>query len=234
MQGSATTEETQMLLALAVLLIQPSALPVKLPTNAKLQQAAGQSMTQSTPAPVTPTNSVQKTAPAPASAPASDPVFPAMSQQDAQGSEASFAPGQFELTRLNATKDESSSRSVTAPASYAPRPYTPTREAGRMHGTPRKWLILSGIAHGAATFDAYSTRRVISNGTGVELNPMLRPFANSNALYGAVQVAPAIFDFVGLRMMHSQHAWMRRLWWVPQSASAAASMFGGVHNSMMH
>ena len=233
-----------MLLALAVLMIQPSALPANLPANVKLQQSAGQSTAQSSQ-----TNSdkaAQKMAPAPTSAPSSDPAFQTVapanpvqtnSSGNAQGSEASFAPGQIELTRLNAAApngDESSSRSVTAPASYRPAPYTPTREAGRMRGLSRKWLILSGISHGAATFDAYSTRRVISSGTGVELNPMLRPFANSNALYGAVQVAPVIFDFVGLRMMHSQHAWMRKLWWLPQSASAAASMFGGVHNSMMH
>jgi hypothetical protein len=222
-----------MLLALAVLLIQPSVLPNNLTANVKLQQSAPQS-TQATG-----DNTAQKTAPAPTSVPASEPVFPTMTpgktQQYAEGSEVSYAPGQIDLTPMNATTDESSSRAVSGtPAGFKSARYTPTREAGRMHGMPRNWLILSGIAHGAATFDAYSTRRVISNGMGVELNPMLRPFANSNLLYGAVQVTPVIFDFVGLRMMHSQHAWMRRLWWVPQSASAAASMFGGVHNSMMH
>jgi hypothetical protein len=34
--------------------------------------------------------------------------------------------------------------------------------------------------------------------------------------------------------MRSSHPWMRKMWWVPQSVSTAASLFGGVHNSMIH
>ncbi len=51
------------------------------------------------------------------------------------------------------------------------------------------WLALSIAQSGAATFDAWSTRRVVSNG-GQELNPMLRPFAGNDSIYAAVQVTP--------------------------------------------
>jgi hypothetical protein len=37
-------------------------------------------------------------------------------------------------------------------------------------------------------------------------------------------------DFIGKRMMLSQHKWMRSMWWVPQSAGTGMSVFAGVHN----
>jgi hypothetical protein len=94
----------------------------------------------------------------------------------------------------------------------------------------RLWIGLSVAQHGAATFDAWSTRRVISSGAGQELNPMLRPFAGNASLYLAVQVAPAVLDYVGHRMMYSQHAWARRTWWMPQALGTAMSVVSGVHN----
>jgi hypothetical protein len=102
--------------------------------------------------------------------------------------------------------------------------------AGDDRNARRLWIGLSIAQHGAATFDAWSTRRVISSGAGQELNPMLRPFAGNASLYVAVQVAPAILDYVGHRMMYSQHAWARRTWWVPQALGTAMSVVSGVHN----
>jgi len=84
--------------------------------------------------------------------------------------------------------------------------------------------------HGAAAFDAYSTRLALSGGYGTESNPFLRPFANSNALYAVTQVSPAVMDFLGKRMMVSEHRWVRRLWWVPQAAGSGFSIGAGVHN----
>ncbi len=150
----------------------------------------------------------------------------------------SFMPGQLEPVETGESSSRadgsSTAAAASAPASFKPAPYSRVSETGRVHGFPKNWMILGAVEHGAATFDAWSTRRVIENGTGYEMNPLLKPFANSNALYGAVQVAPLVFDYVGLRMLHSEHPWMRKFWWVPQSASAAASIFGGVHNTMMH
>ena len=97
----------------------------------------------------------------------------------------------------------------------------------------RLWYTLSITGSGAAAFDAWSTRRAISGGYGVEGNPMLRPFSHSNAMYAATQVSPLVMDFIGKRMMTSQHQWMRKLWWVPQSAGTSMSLYAGVHNTRL-
>ncbi len=91
------------------------------------------------------------------------------------------------------------------------------------------WLALSMVEHGAATFDAWTTRRAIEQGH-VEMNPMLKPFAGNASIYAVIQVAPLLFDYVGRKMEYSDKSWMRRTWWLPQSLSAAASFFAGAHN----
>lgn len=93
----------------------------------------------------------------------------------------------------------------------------------------RSWLLLSMVQHGAATFDAYSTRQAIAKG-GVERDPLMRPFAHSPAIYAAVQVGPGILDFVSRRMQRSQSNWIRRVWWLPQSMATAGFVFSGAHN----
>jgi hypothetical protein len=97
----------------------------------------------------------------------------------------------------------------------------------------RKQLMWKGLviaSSGAATFDAWSTRHAITTYGAVELNPLLKPFAGNASLYVAVQVAPALLDFAGKKMMYNRHGWVRRVWWVPQSASFVTSMFCGAHN----
>jgi hypothetical protein len=94
----------------------------------------------------------------------------------------------------------------------------------------REWLALSTAQHGAATFDAWSTRRVISSGQGQELNPLLRPFAGNGSLYAVMQVGPVALDYLGKRMMTSRHEWVRRTWWVPQVVSTVVSLASGAHN----
>jgi hypothetical protein len=95
------------------------------------------------------------------------------------------------------------------------------------------WYGLVAAGHSAAGFDAYTTRRAISGGYGVESNPIMRPFAQSNAIYFATQVTPAVMDYVGHRMMTSNHSWMRRMWWVPQLAGTSLSLGAGIHNYKM-
>ena len=111
---------------------------------------------------------------------------------------------------------------------------TPVKPAGRgSYETARQrkiWYGLMAAGHSAAVFDAYTTRQAISGGYGTESDPLLRPFANSNAMYFATQVSPAIMDFLGHRMMTSNHTWMRRMWWVPQVAGTGMSLTAGVHN----
>jgi hypothetical protein len=122
----------------------------------------------------------------------------------------------------------------------APAPGVPMRglkpALSRLVETPTQrklWYALSISGSGAAAFDAWSTRRAISSGYGVEGNPLLRPFSHSNAMYAATQVSPLVMDYIGKRMMTSRHQWMRNLWWLPQSAGTSMSLFAGVHNTRL-
>lgn len=96
------------------------------------------------------------------------------------------------------------------------------------------WRSLLVASSGAATFDAWSTRRAITNYGAQELNPLLKPFAGNSSLYAAIQVAPLLMDYAGRKMMYSRHTWVRRLWWVPQSASFVSSLACGAHNVAYH
>ena len=89
--------------------------------------------------------------------------------------------------------------------------------------------MLSVLEHGAASFDAYSTRQAISRGA-VEGDPLMRPFAHSPAIYAALQVGPVLLDVLARHMQRSQYNCERRTWWVPQTASTGMSIFAGVHN----
>jgi hypothetical protein len=110
------------------------------------------------------------------------------------------------------------------------QPAEPVRAASVEKLPSRKsWLILSLVQHGAAGFDAYSTRQAIANGA-VEQDPFMRPFANSPAIYGAIQVAPLALDYVARRMQLSRHELVRHLWWIPQTTSTGLFLFSGAHN----
>jgi len=93
----------------------------------------------------------------------------------------------------------------------------------------RSWLALALAEHSAATFDAYSTRLAVSRGA-VEDDPLMRPFAHSDAVYAAAQVSPLLFDYLARRMQRSDNLTLRRFWWLPQSMSTGVSLFAGVHN----
>lgn len=105
--------------------------------------------------------------------------------------------------------------------------YTRPRET---RGQRIAWYSLMAAGHGAAAFDAYSTRLAVSGNYGTETNPFLRPFSHSSALYAATQVSPAVMDFIGKRMMVSENRWVRKMWWLPQAAGSGFSVFAGVHN----
>jgi hypothetical protein len=94
----------------------------------------------------------------------------------------------------------------------------------------RIWYGLMVAGHGAAAFDAWTTRRAITSGYGVEGDPLQRPFANSGAIYATTQVTPVIMDYLGRRMLRSSHLLFRKTWWIPQAASATVSLGSGIHN----
>ena len=105
--------------------------------------------------------------------------------------------------------------------------YTRPRET---RGQRIAWYTLVAAGHGAAAFDAYSTRLAISGNYATETNPFLRPFSHSSALYAATQLSPAVMDYIGKRMMVSENRWVRKMWWLPQAAGSGFSVFAGVHN----
>jgi hypothetical protein len=91
------------------------------------------------------------------------------------------------------------------------------------------WFLLLVAQHGAASFDAYTTRYAVGHGA-VEMDPLMRPFASSPSIYVVSQVTPAVLDLLTRRMMRSQNPFVHRMWWVPQSASAGVYLFCGIHN----
>jgi hypothetical protein len=114
-------------------------------------------------------------------------------------------------------------------------PAMPVRPAAvGIQETPRErkvWYALAAAGHAGAAFDAWSTRRAITAGVGTEGNPLLRPFAHSGVLYVATQASPLLMDYLGKRMMTSQHRWVRKMWWLPQTAGAGMSFAAGAHNT---
>jgi hypothetical protein len=94
----------------------------------------------------------------------------------------------------------------------------------------RDWIVLAVFEHGAGAFDAYTTRQAIGRGA-VEEDPMMRPFAHSPAIYAAIQVGPVLCDLLARRMQRSENPLFRRMWWMPQSISAAAFVSSGIHNT---
>lgn len=110
---------------------------------------------------------------------------------------------------------------------YMPPPAFRPADEPQSH-SKRLWFALIATEHGAAAFDAWSTRRAVSQGH-VELDPMMRPFANSGALYGFIQVVPTGLDYLGNRMRRSD-GWTRHIWWLPQSLATATYLFSGSYN----
>jgi len=136
-----------------------------------------------------------------------------------------------DLPDVPAGKPEATPEPVEAIRPFSNAPVKPAYE--RPLPTPRQralWYTFIAAGHGAAAFDAWSTRRALTANAGTESDPFLRPFAHSNALYAATQVSPAVMDYLGRRMMTSSHPMLRRFWWVPQVAGASFSFGAGMHN----
>jgi len=133
-----------------------------------------------------------------------------------------------------------SALAVSSPAPIAfLRPGKPmTVSVGTLRAENRRnmrlWKGLAIASHGAATFDAWSTRHAITTSGAQELNPLLKPFAGNASLYAAIQVAPFLMDYAGRKMMYSRYSLLRHTWWVPQGASFVSSLFCGAHNLSVH
>ena len=133
------------------------------------------------------------------------------------------------LTALSLENSENS-RSLSSIRVPAAQPIKPAEITQAEKRPPtRSWWALTIAQHGAAAFDAYTTRQAIGRGA-VEDDPLMRPFAHSPAIYAASQVSPVLLDLLSRRMMRSENPVFRRMWWVPQSGATAMFIFSGVHN----
>ncbi len=219
-----------MLLAVAALLFQFALFPAyQAETSAKASEPAAVSGTTSElPAPSTET----------AASSGKEHKATETLSADADLAAVSFAPGRLVPTAVapaGSAAPAASAAEPLSPVAIEPAPivavYGPPIRVVSDRRQHREWLALSIAAHGAAGFDAWSTRLVISSMPGAqEMNPLLRPFAGNASMYAAVQVAPTILDFVSRRMMNSRYAWARHTWWLPQAVSAIVSVSSGVHN----
>src|SRR5258705_199589 len=107
--------------------------------------------------------------------------------------------------------------SVAAEAVQPPRVALSMQPVKAAYTRPREtrnqriaWYTLAVTGHGAAAFDAYSTRRGLFGDYGAEGNPLLRPLAHFNALYSGTQGSPAVMDLIGQRKMGRPNSWGRR------------------------
>lgn len=146
------------------------------------------------------------------------------------GNDKSTANGTSQASLKNVSLTDAQKQGISTVRVPDPEPTKPIQmpSAETLHPS-RAWLALSFVQSSAATFDAYSTRQAIGHGA-VEDDPMMRPFAHSDALYGAIQVGPVILDYVARHMRRSETNFFRRTWWVPQSLATAGFLFSGVHN----
>lgn len=193
-----------MVFAVAVLLFQ---FPTALAAGNSLQHATAQ-----------PASDTRASAAAVASGPAK--TSPAASATSEDHSKSTSQPLQALLTEPTGTSPISGLYLPPPPAFRPPDETTVTQ--------PKWWIMLSATEHGSATFDAWSTRNALSNGR-VEADPVMRPFAGSSAIYGAIQVIPLGLDYLARRFQRSA-GWTRHIWWAPQSVATATFLFSGSYN----
>jgi hypothetical protein len=211
-----------MVLAVAALLFQFASVSHALPAAIPAQPAAAASAAEAR-EPNTPDTSLDTSMNAKLNPDLSSAHFEKSSASSAEPS----STGSFKPAPLTSAQNSQSLASIRIPA------FEPAKQNSiiRAESVPsrRAWLALAFVEHGAAAFDAYSTREAISRGA-VEADPIMRPFVHSPGLYAAIQVGPVVLDLVSRRMQRSQNNFIRRMWWLPQSIGTASSIFSGVHN----
>jgi hypothetical protein len=209
-----------MILAVATLLLQFQAVPATISSGSN-----------------TPTNSQTSTlalAAAASPAPAAKPIY-VTSETESSSSRMNVAsvelvsekPGAVKPISFDTAQEGQTLSTIRIPESQSSKENAIERAVNSP--SRRQWIALAIIEHGAAGFDAYSTRQAVGHGA-VEQDPLMRPFAGSPAIYLATQVGPVLFDLLARHMQHSEYPLVRRDWWMPQTLSAGISIFSGVHN----
>ena len=101
----------------------------------------------------------------------------------------------------------------------------------------RPIVLLGAIQTVALISDGVTTRQYLQRGY-VEVDPLTRvllgrtPTWGRMAPLGAVQVVAGMW--LAERMAKSQHVWVRRLWWLPQTIGIAGNIAASAHNVTLH
>ena len=106
---------------------------------------------------------------------------------------------------------------------------------GALKNTPV--LLLGAVQTGALISDGVTTRQYLHRGY-VEVDPLTRAFLGRTPTWsrmaplGTVQVIAGMW--LAERMSKSQHVWVRRLWWLPQTIGIAGNITASAHNTTLH
>lgn len=90
---------------------------------------------------------------------------------------------------------------------------------------PRAWAILAALDTSVAVYDAQVTSQCLAANTCHEVDPLAKPFTSTlphGLLPTFATSEAATVALLGDRMQNSNHAWARRLWWMPQVIDIAA------------
>ena len=97
----------------------------------------------------------------------------------------------------------------------------------------RPIVILGAIQTGALISDGVTTRQYLQRGY-VEVDPLTRAFLGRTPTWGRMAPLGAVQVVAGMwlaeRMAKSQHVWVRRLWWLPQTIGIAGNIAASAHN----
>lgn len=97
----------------------------------------------------------------------------------------------------------------------------------------KRVLLLAELDAGAAAWDDFASRRVISRG-GFERNPLMRPFVHNSGTLAAETVGEMwVAAFAADWMRRSRHAILRKTWWLPQVLNTSARLYGGINSTVL-
>jgi hypothetical protein len=94
-------------------------------------------------------------------------------------------------------------------------------------------VILGAIQTVALISDGVTTRQYLQRGY-VEVDPLTRALLGRTPTWGRMAPLGAVQVVAGMwlaeRMSKSQHVWVRRLWWLPQTIGIAGNIAATAHN----
>lgn len=86
-------------------------------------------------------------------------------------------------------------------------------------------MALAGIHATVATYDMVHTENSLAHG-GTENNPLWRPIVSHPAAAYATGGLLLLGETALAEKMHRSHAWVRHIWWLPQTLGIAGNGWG--------